>query len=219
MGREPLLRALRSSGDSAPPERASPPHQTRGHPCARHEGQRRPRSQPHRSSNRGKWRQDADPTTRVPHVRTHERRPKRAPPVRLENRDASGQTLRLQSMLAPPAPRARRVRRPWPSSAQPEGNGRYTQTAPTETRTARTPSRGSSAAYARAPHSEYTLDNHRHGAELTAALALTDSAATEPLGTGGVEPDVVKPIAAPIIGGIVTSTIHVLIITPVIFQS
>jgi Cu(I)/Ag(I) efflux system membrane protein CusA/SilA len=33
----------------------------------------------------------------------------------------------------------------------------------------------------------------------------------------GVGADVMKPIAAPIIGGMVTSTIHVLIITPVIF--
>jgi Cu(I)/Ag(I) efflux system membrane protein CusA/SilA len=33
----------------------------------------------------------------------------------------------------------------------------------------------------------------------------------------GVGADVMKPIAAPIIGGLVTSTIHVLIITPVIF--
>ena len=33
----------------------------------------------------------------------------------------------------------------------------------------------------------------------------------------GVESDIMKPIAAPIIGGMVTSTIHVLIITPVIF--
>jgi len=29
--------------------------------------------------------------------------------------------------------------------------------------------------------------------------------------------DVMKPIAAPIIGGMITSTVHVLIITPVIF--
>ena len=29
--------------------------------------------------------------------------------------------------------------------------------------------------------------------------------------------DMMKPIAAPIIGGMVTSTIHVLIVTPVIF--
>jgi Cu(I)/Ag(I) efflux system membrane protein CusA/SilA len=35
--------------------------------------------------------------------------------------------------------------------------------------------------------------------------------------SGGVGSDVMKPIAAPIIGGMVTSTIHVLIITPVIF--
>jgi Cu(I)/Ag(I) efflux system membrane protein CusA/SilA len=33
----------------------------------------------------------------------------------------------------------------------------------------------------------------------------------------GVGADIMKPIAAPIIGGMVTSTIHVLIITPVIF--
>jgi Cu(I)/Ag(I) efflux system membrane protein CusA/SilA len=33
----------------------------------------------------------------------------------------------------------------------------------------------------------------------------------------GVGSDLMKPIAAPIIGGMVTSTIHVLIITPVIF--
>jgi len=33
----------------------------------------------------------------------------------------------------------------------------------------------------------------------------------------GVGSDVMKPIAAPIIGGMVTSTIHVLIITPIIF--
>ena len=35
--------------------------------------------------------------------------------------------------------------------------------------------------------------------------------------SGGVGSDIMKPIAAPIIGGMVTSTIHVLIITPVIF--
>ena len=33
----------------------------------------------------------------------------------------------------------------------------------------------------------------------------------------GVGSDIMKPIAAPITGGMVTSTIHVLIITPVIF--
>jgi Cu(I)/Ag(I) efflux system membrane protein CusA/SilA len=33
----------------------------------------------------------------------------------------------------------------------------------------------------------------------------------------GVGSDVMKPIATPIIGGMVTSTIHVLIVTPVIF--
>jgi Cu(I)/Ag(I) efflux system membrane protein CusA/SilA len=35
--------------------------------------------------------------------------------------------------------------------------------------------------------------------------------------SSGVGADVMKPIAAPIIGGLITSTIHVLIITPVIF--
>ena len=33
----------------------------------------------------------------------------------------------------------------------------------------------------------------------------------------GVGSDVMKPLATPIIGGMVTSTIHVLVITPVIF--
>ena len=37
------------------------------------------------------------------------------------------------------------------------------------------------------------------------------------LWSSGVGADVMKPIAAPIIGGMVTSTIHVLIVTPVIF--
>jgi Cu(I)/Ag(I) efflux system membrane protein CusA/SilA len=37
------------------------------------------------------------------------------------------------------------------------------------------------------------------------------------LWSSGVGSDVMKPIAAPIIGGMVTSTIHVLVITPVIF--
>jgi Cu(I)/Ag(I) efflux system membrane protein CusA/SilA len=35
--------------------------------------------------------------------------------------------------------------------------------------------------------------------------------------SSGVGSDVMKPIAAPIIGGMITSTIHVLVITPVIF--
>jgi Cu(I)/Ag(I) efflux system membrane protein CusA/SilA len=35
--------------------------------------------------------------------------------------------------------------------------------------------------------------------------------------SSGVGSDVMKPIAAPIIGGMVTSTVHVLVITPVIF--
>jgi Cu(I)/Ag(I) efflux system membrane protein CusA/SilA len=33
----------------------------------------------------------------------------------------------------------------------------------------------------------------------------------------GVGSDIMKPIAAPIMGGMITSTVHVLIITPVIF--
>jgi len=33
----------------------------------------------------------------------------------------------------------------------------------------------------------------------------------------GVGSDIMKPIAAPIIGGMITSTVHVLIVTPVIF--
>jgi Cu(I)/Ag(I) efflux system membrane protein CusA/SilA len=36
--------------------------------------------------------------------------------------------------------------------------------------------------------------------------------------SAGVGADVMKPIAAPIIGGVITSTIHVLVITPVIFS-
>ena len=35
--------------------------------------------------------------------------------------------------------------------------------------------------------------------------------------SAGVGADVMKPVATPIIGGVITSTIHVLIITPVIF--
>jgi Cu(I)/Ag(I) efflux system membrane protein CusA/SilA len=37
------------------------------------------------------------------------------------------------------------------------------------------------------------------------------------LWSAGVGADVLKPIAAPIVGGMITSAIHVLIITPVIF--
>jgi Cu(I)/Ag(I) efflux system membrane protein CusA/SilA len=37
--------------------------------------------------------------------------------------------------------------------------------------------------------------------------------------SSSVGSDVMKPIAAPIIGGMVTSTIHVLVVTPVIFYS
>ena len=35
----------------------------------------------------------------------------------------------------------------------------------------------------------------------------------------GVGSDIMKPIAAPIVGGMITSTIHVLIVTPVIFYA
>jgi Cu(I)/Ag(I) efflux system membrane protein CusA/SilA len=35
--------------------------------------------------------------------------------------------------------------------------------------------------------------------------------------SAGVGADVMKPIAAPVIGGVITSTLHVLVITPVIF--
>jgi Cu(I)/Ag(I) efflux system membrane protein CusA/SilA len=35
--------------------------------------------------------------------------------------------------------------------------------------------------------------------------------------SAGVGADVMKPIAAPIIGGLITSTLHVLVITPVLF--
>jgi Cu(I)/Ag(I) efflux system membrane protein CusA/SilA len=37
------------------------------------------------------------------------------------------------------------------------------------------------------------------------------------LWSSGVGSDLMKPIAAPIVGGMVTSTLHVLIVTPVIF--
>jgi Cu(I)/Ag(I) efflux system membrane protein CusA/SilA len=37
------------------------------------------------------------------------------------------------------------------------------------------------------------------------------------LGESGIGSDVMKPIAAPIVGGTITSTIHVLILVPVFF--
>lgn len=37
------------------------------------------------------------------------------------------------------------------------------------------------------------------------------------LAESGIGSDVMKPIAAPIVGGIVTSTVHVLILVPVFF--
>ena len=37
------------------------------------------------------------------------------------------------------------------------------------------------------------------------------------LGEAGIGSDVMKPIAAPIVGGMITSTIHVLILVPVFF--
>ncbi|HTP13504.1 MAG TPA: efflux RND transporter permease subunit, partial [Bacteroidota bacterium] len=35
----------------------------------------------------------------------------------------------------------------------------------------------------------------------------------------GVGSDVMQPLAAPMIGGLITSTIHVLIVTPILFSS
>jgi Cu(I)/Ag(I) efflux system membrane protein CusA/SilA len=34
----------------------------------------------------------------------------------------------------------------------------------------------------------------------------------------GVGSDVMRPIAAPMIGGLITSTIHVLVVTPILFS-
>ncbi|MGE3189563.1 MAG: efflux RND transporter permease subunit, partial [Vicinamibacterales bacterium] len=48
-------------------------------------------------------------------------------------------------------------------------------------------------------------------------VATTIASLLPILWSTGVGSDVMKPIAAPILGGMVTSTIHVLIITPVIF--
>jgi Cu(I)/Ag(I) efflux system membrane protein CusA/SilA len=38
------------------------------------------------------------------------------------------------------------------------------------------------------------------------------------LWSSGAGSDVLRPMAAPIVGGMITSTVHVLIITPVIFH-
>jgi copper/silver efflux system protein len=48
-------------------------------------------------------------------------------------------------------------------------------------------------------------------------VATTTLALLPIMWSAGVGADVMKPIAAPIIGGLITSTVHVLIITPVIF--
>ena len=48
-------------------------------------------------------------------------------------------------------------------------------------------------------------------------VGVTIAALAPIMWSTGVGADVMKPIAAPIIGGMVTSTIHVLVITPVIF--
>ena len=48
-------------------------------------------------------------------------------------------------------------------------------------------------------------------------VSVTIAALVPIMWSTGVGADVMKPIAAPIIGGMVTSTIHVLVITPVIF--
>jgi hypothetical protein len=44
-----------------------------------------------------------------------------------------------------------------------------------------------------------------------------DSASNPILWESGIGSDVMKPIAAPIVGGMITSTIHVLILVPVFF--
>ncbi len=51
----------------------------------------------------------------------------------------------------------------------------------------------------------------------SASLSVVMAGLVPILWSTGVGSDIMKPIAAPIVGGMVTSTIHVLIITPVIF--
>ena len=48
-------------------------------------------------------------------------------------------------------------------------------------------------------------------------VGVTIAALAPIMWSTGVGADVMQPIAAPILGGMVTSTIHVLVITPVIF--
>ena len=61
----------------------------------------------------------------------------------------------------------------------------------------------------------------RHGLTIEAVQDVIQSALggqnVPIMGSTGIGSDVMKPMAAPIIGGMVTSTVHVLIITPVIF--
>ncbi len=48
-------------------------------------------------------------------------------------------------------------------------------------------------------------------------VASTVSSLLPILWSTGVGADLMKPVAAPIVGGMITSTVHVLIVTPVIF--
>ena len=73
---------------------------------------------------------------------------------------------------------------------------------------------------------EITADDIRQATIAGSVLRLRPKLMTESVVMAGLVPimwstgvgsDIMKPIAAPIIGGMVTSTIHVLIITPVIF--
>ncbi len=52
---------------------------------------------------------------------------------------------------------------------------------------------------------------------MTLAVVMLSLAPT--LWESGIGSDVMKPIAAPIVGGMITSTIHVLILVPVFFAT
>ena len=78
----------------------------------------------------------------------------------------------------------------------------------------------------RAPGGEITEDDIREATMTGSVLRLrpklmtvsvTIAALVPIMWSTGVGGDVMKPITTPIIGGMVTSTIHVLVITPVIF--
>ena len=58
---------------------------------------------------------------------------------------------------------------------------------------------------------------HRLRPELMTVTAVLASLAPI-MAESGIGSDVMKPIAAPIVGGMVTSTIHVLILVPVFFE-